>query len=170
MVASNLDKRKKFIKKAIDYGHEIGCHGYHHYLFTKLKRDGKIKQIKKACSKFKKYKIKVLGFRPPFLEHDTELLELLPKFGFEYISSKREPSNLSIPNVNIIYPDDWLGKKVHGFNDSKIISFWKNTKKGTILLHPHITPPKLIKYFTKKNRDYTIKRNLNGKSISIDIY
>ncbi len=82
--AERESEQIKLIKRA---GHEIACHGHHHYY-----RGNKSLDIKQDIIKAKKIlenitKENIKGFRAPQLQYSKELIEILDNLGFKYDSS-----------------------------------------------------------------------------------
>jgi len=83
-----IEKHKKIFLRLKNKGWEISLHGFRHERFDSLFKEEKEEQIKKAIRCFKKYlKIKPKGFRAPQHSIDSDTLDLLQKYGFEYDSS-----------------------------------------------------------------------------------
>ncbi|MBU0767032.1 polysaccharide deacetylase family protein [Patescibacteria group bacterium] len=81
------EKESQQVKLLNNNGHEIACHGYHHYW-----RGNKNLSIKEEVSKSKDVigniiNKKISGFRAPQLQYSSELIEVLNEEGFIYDSS-----------------------------------------------------------------------------------
>ncbi len=89
-----IKKYPELFQKWKKIGWEISLHGYEHQRFDNLSKKQKQVQIQKALRCFKKYlKIKPRGFRAPQHSIDSETLDILEKYQFEYDSSST-PRNL----------------------------------------------------------------------------
>lgn len=88
VVGGIVKKNKKILKRLSKKGWDISLHGYSHIRFDDLSYKEKEQEIKKSLEVFKKeLGIKPKGFRAPQHSFDSETLDLLQKYGFEYDSS-----------------------------------------------------------------------------------
>ncbi|BEP17670.1 polysaccharide deacetylase family protein [Pyrofollis japonicus] len=70
------EKFPKIVKRIVDEGHELGCHGYRHERFDKLSYDEARKAIEKATTLLRRFG-DVISFRAPnlmFPEHYIRIL------------------------------------------------------------------------------------------------
>jgi peptidoglycan/xylan/chitin deacetylase (PgdA/CDA1 family) len=82
-------KFSEVIKRIVEQGHEIGCHGFNHSLAeTMLCMDEKIQLIKNATSIIESIGgVKPIGFRAPFFKIDRDFLVALKENDYVYDSS-----------------------------------------------------------------------------------
>lgn len=176
--AKNLHKRIKLIKLLKIEGHEIASHGYNHVLLNKLSLKELEWEFKQAQEEFQKYRIKVSGFRAPFLSLNESMLQLLKRYNFRYssnkIGGKEFRYNNGIKEIPIVNPYDWYGLVVQKQNIEELLQYWKEREGCCYLFHPWI----INKYFDKimdllgENKDYRIIAHLNhdAVSVSFDVY
>ena len=173
MTAKNLDK--KDTKRILDQGHEIGSHSYNHVSHGKKSYQRIVREFSMARKEFSKRGIEVEGFRAPFLSMGDSVVKAMGEFGFKYSSNVEGGGVFSYDNgvkeVPIIDPYDWKAFVVYGWNFDKLLEKWKG-QEGAYLLHPWIITKYLkeFKDFLPNKRDFRIKSNLNGLSVSFDVY
>ncbi|MBI5035902.1 polysaccharide deacetylase family protein [Candidatus Micrarchaeota archaeon] len=106
-----------------DMTHEIGCHGLHHEDFTGAETNAPITESQRLGLLTKAKEIlenrfgsKPMGFRAPYLHHDSALLQLLQTIGFAYDSSVMEGKKAG-PLPELFLPDlkDAKGKQTLGY-------------------------------------------------------
>lgn len=75
------------IRRIPKEGHELGCHGYNHARFDRMKKEDARVALNHAGSVLRKFEKQVVSFRAPNLQFPKSYLELLEEEGFLYDSS-----------------------------------------------------------------------------------
>jgi len=75
------------VKKVINEGHEIGCHGLNHEDFSALSETQQVKVINRAARILRSFGADCKGFRAPRLRVNETLFRVLSDQGFSYDSS-----------------------------------------------------------------------------------
>jgi peptidoglycan/xylan/chitin deacetylase (PgdA/CDA1 family) len=76
------------IKKVVNCGHEIACHGFKHQLLNLNSRDEQLENIKKATEIIdENLRIAPIGFRAPVNRVNEKTLGVLAELGYKYDSS-----------------------------------------------------------------------------------
>jgi peptidoglycan/xylan/chitin deacetylase (PgdA/CDA1 family) len=90
------------IRRLVDEGHELGCHGDLHRDFTTLTEEEANEEFRSSLSTLRSF-APVSSFRAPYLRFPHRHLALLPKHGLDLDSSlaryKRGPHHRSQPGV-----------------------------------------------------------------------
>ncbi|MBI4154681.1 polysaccharide deacetylase family protein [Candidatus Woesearchaeota archaeon] len=94
-----VEKYGDLFKKYQDIGWEIGFHSYDHKRFDKMNDEEKVSDIKKGLKIFKKYGLKIKGFRAPQHSVDNDTIKLLKENGFKYDSSIASKDILQLIHV-----------------------------------------------------------------------
>lgn len=94
-----IEKYGEIFKKLQDSGWEIGFHSYDHKRFDKMNNEEKDDDIKKGLKIFKKYGLKVNGFRAPQHSIDENTFRLLKENGFKYDSSNASKDILQLVHL-----------------------------------------------------------------------
>lgn len=75
------------VKRIQEEGHELGCHGYTHTRFDRMRKEEAKTALKQAGKVLRKFENQVVSFRAPNLQFPASYLELLEGEGFLYDSS-----------------------------------------------------------------------------------
>lgn len=176
ITAKNLKKRINLIKQIIKDGHEIGSHSYNHILLENKDYNLIYKELKTADNIFKENNIEIKGFRAPFLSINEDVINVLKELDYKYSSNIQRRKIFTYRNkikeVTIISPYDWEGFIVYNLYTNQLFEKWKD-QKGAFLLHPWLFTKYLNEFkeeFLKDKKDFRIIKNLNGISVSFDIY
>ena len=94
-----IEKQGEIFKKLQDKGWEIGFHSYDHKRFDKMNDEEKDGDIKKGLKRFKKYRLKINGFRAPQHSIDKNTFRLLKENGFKYDSSNASKDILQLVHL-----------------------------------------------------------------------
>ena len=94
-----IEKYGEIFKKLQDKGWEIGFHSYDHKRFDKMNDEEKDGDIKKGLKRFKKYRLKINGFRAPQHSIDKNTFRLLKENGFKYDSSNASKDILQLVHL-----------------------------------------------------------------------
>ncbi len=90
LIAKDLDDSQKIphIKRIIDSGHNIACHGYYHKPLCKLSKNDKCLEIIESKKKIEEtLGVKCLGFRAPRYSIDIDSFNILQQVDYKYDSS-----------------------------------------------------------------------------------
>ena len=137
-------RNKAAIKRIIDAGHEIACHGYYHKRFDLMGYNEISKDIKQSMDLFKDYfGYSLKGFRAPYLCNSEGLIKVLRDLGFSWSSSIRSESGMFVYPQGLwelpIKIDDWEILIKNNKNGAKSL-FHEMTRKArggsVFLLHP----------------------------------
>jgi peptidoglycan/xylan/chitin deacetylase (PgdA/CDA1 family) len=74
-------------KKILEYGHEMGAHGYLHERLVEISWKSERNVFEKSMKSFAKIGFKPVGFRAPYWLISDRTLELLQELGFKYDSN-----------------------------------------------------------------------------------
>lgn len=75
------------VQRISEEGHELGCHGYTHARFDRMRKEEARIALKKAGKVLRQFEKQVVSFRAPNLQFPASYLELLEEEGFLYDSS-----------------------------------------------------------------------------------
>jgi peptidoglycan/xylan/chitin deacetylase (PgdA/CDA1 family) len=171
VVGDVINRHSSLIRKIIDNGHEVACHGFNHLRFDLLDENQISNQIKKFNSLCKeRFGYRVRGFRAPYLKFNQKVINILGDLGMKWSSSlMRNVPPFRYNNGLIEFPivvDDWtiLIKN----NKDRWVDLYNSMKnaerdKAVFLVHPwRIGQKKYIKAIER----YIKKTNLNLRTVS----
>ena len=115
LTACVLNRHPKLFQSLQDSGVEFAIHGFRHVDYTLLSIDEVRTHFHKAIDIFDRRGIRFNGFRFPFLRHDTERMDLLEEFPYEWDSSRAISWDFT----------SWNGFSAEYFNDTA----WQNYKR-----------------------------------------
>jgi peptidoglycan/xylan/chitin deacetylase (PgdA/CDA1 family) len=75
------------IKRIPKEGHELGCHGYSHARFDRMKKEEARADLRQAGAVLRQFEKRLVSFRAPNLQFPGEYLKFLEDEGFLYDSS-----------------------------------------------------------------------------------
>jgi hypothetical protein len=75
------------IKRIPKEGHELGCHGYSHARFDRMRKEEALADLSQAGKVLRQFEKKLVSFRAPNLQFPENYLKLLEDEGFLYDSS-----------------------------------------------------------------------------------
>ncbi len=81
-------KHPAIVRRLVDEGHELGCHGDTHARFGRLDRAAAEREIRDAAATLRGFGCEVTSFRAPNLDFPSEYLPLLAAHGFVLDSSQ----------------------------------------------------------------------------------
>ncbi|AKB79902.1 Polysaccharide deacetylase [Methanosarcina horonobensis HB-1 = JCM 15518] len=81
------EKYPDLIRRIPEEGHELGCHGYTHARFDRMREEEAKISLKQAGYVLRQFEKRVVSFRAPNLQFPESYLELLEEEGFRYDSS-----------------------------------------------------------------------------------
>ncbi len=96
VVGKLFDDEPDIIRRLIDEGHDIASHSYGHQVMTGLSRSELYKDIQNSIELFKKWDLKLEGFRSPQSRWNFSLMKALAKNGFKWSA---EDESLKTPYV-----------------------------------------------------------------------
>ena len=89
VLCSSLESTAKYLKKAVERGHEIALHGLTHDIPAQMSREELERQIAEGKALIEReLDTKVSGYRAPCFAVTDEVIEVLRGLGFEYDSSR----------------------------------------------------------------------------------
>ena len=87
VTATVVKRNPDLFHNLVDDGVELAIHGYKHVDYTDIPLDEFQVHLEKSCEIFKKLNIPFSGYRFPYLRKDTERINRLREFGFQWDSS-----------------------------------------------------------------------------------
>ena len=81
-------KHPAIVRRLVDEGHELGCHGDTHARFGGMDRASANRELGDAAATLRGFGCEVTSFRAPNLDFPTELVPLLAAHGFRLDSSQ----------------------------------------------------------------------------------
>ncbi|MBI2498672.1 polysaccharide deacetylase family protein [Candidatus Woesearchaeota archaeon] len=105
-----IEKYGEIFKRLQNNRWEVGFHSYDHKRFDKMDNEEKNNDIKKGLKIFRKYGLKVNGFRAPQHSIDENTFKLLKENGFKYDSS-----NASKDILQLVHLIRGSNKSIFGF-------------------------------------------------------
>ncbi len=105
-IASDVadENKLRWLRKAVDAGHEIASHSLTHPELDQLDRSSKKREVEESKQRLEQsLGVEVRGFRAPSFQIDRETLELLSEAGYAYDSSvfprDEFARRLSVPSI-----------------------------------------------------------------------
>lgn len=81
------EKYPDLIQRIPEEGHELGCHGYTHERFDRMRKEEAKIALEQAGSVLRQFEKQIVSFRAPNLQFPKSYLKLLEEEGFLYDSS-----------------------------------------------------------------------------------
>jgi peptidoglycan/xylan/chitin deacetylase (PgdA/CDA1 family) len=97
-------KHPAIVRRLVDEGHELGCHGDTHARFGALDRAGAEREIAGAAATLRAFGCEVTSFRAPNLDFPAPFVPLLAEYGFRLDSSQGKHK----PGSFFVQPSLWL--------------------------------------------------------------
>ncbi len=134
----------RVLRLIVEKGHEIGCHGYNHLLWTSkyesLKAEELLRDLKLSTDLLEETSgIRPLGFAPPAFKFDMKAAWAAKRIGFLYVSSSRR-GNPRIVNGIIQVPVNALSieeLEAAGYSSDAILHYYSGVEEEYIGIYSH---------------------------------
>ncbi len=120
-------------------GHELGCHGYTHERFDRMKKEEARVALKKAGQVLRQFENRLVSFRAPNLQFPESYLKLLEDEDFLYdssIAAYKPPFPRSTVEGKIIRVPATVTSSVIRLPPSLFLPLLRHTKAPVIFAHP----------------------------------
>lgn len=120
-------------------GHELGCHGYTHKRFDRMKKEEARVALKKAGQVLRQFENRLVSFRAPNLQFPESYLKLLEAEGFLYdssIAAYKPPFPRSTVEGKIIRIPATITSSVIRLPPSFFLPLLRHTTAPVIFVHP----------------------------------